>query len=234
MYNSEYEKYKKQLLKENKENEKNQDNDTVSKDATAVTNEIDTYTSLSVGYSDDTRGIMDPDPFGYEMNIVWVGEDEVGKRTLLKHFAKEGEFISDYRAVLGIKPYSRFELVDNKKICYSIREISSEGKIKSMRSLFFKITDAAFVIFDLTNRISFNKTESWIEELRKANNELVIILVGTKNDLNNERKINKNEAEDLAKKVQAFKYVETSGNTGENLEEIFMMLSRKLIEKRES
>ena len=80
------------------------------------------------------------------------------------------------------------------------------------------------LLFDVTKRSSFNACKNYLEEVRlNSDRKCVIYLVGNKIDLENERQITKEEAEDFAKK-ENIKYIETSAIKNMKVTEAFTSL----------
>jgi len=91
------------------------------------------------------------------------------------------------------------------------------------------------VVYDVTQRNTLtNGVRDWYEELKKNCediNNLMLVLVGNKIDIEDQREVDKIEAEQFAKKIGAF-YWEASAKTGFNVEEIFTDICSKLDENK--
>eukprot|EP01091_Cochliopodium_minus_P012427 TRINITY_DN3757_c0_g1_i2.p1 TRINITY_DN3757_c0_g1~~TRINITY_DN3757_c0_g1_i2.p1 ORF type:complete len:117 (-),score=27.80 TRINITY_DN3757_c0_g1_i2:14-364(-) len=86
------------------------------------------------------------------------------------------------------------------------------------------------ILFDTTNTESFQNIKYWIEEVeRYSNNEPVIIFVGTKCDLVDQRRIVREEIEDFAKQI-GIHYMETSSKFPMNVDECFLYLANEVYE----
>lgn len=69
--------------------------------------------------------------------------------------------------------------------------------------------------------MSFAHIESWIDQIKEAGNaETEMILVGSKADLEGERKVAKKQGEALAEKYN-LKFVETSAKDDANVAKVF-------------
>ena len=88
-------------------------------------------------------------------------------------------------------------------------------------------------VFDVSNRNSFNNVITWYNDLLKHTNknieELTILLVGNKNDLEN-KEISYEEASKLAQELK-IPYIETSAKLNENINKIFYNISEDIYEK---
>lgn len=93
--------------------------------------------------------------------------------------------------------------------------------------MYYKNAIAACVVFDVTNRDSFDKCQSWVQELNeKANPNIIITIVGNKIDLDGHQ-VSKEEAEDYAKK-NGLVYYEASAKQNINVDLIFNEIAKKL------
>lgn len=86
------------------------------------------------------------------------------------------------------------------------------------------------MIFDLTERNSFDKLPEWIESFKNARGEQPLLLIGNKSDLGNTIKIEDKEAGTFAKKNN-MELIITSAKTGQNVEEMFIQLTKRILDK---
>ena len=99
-----------------------------------------------------------------------------------------------------------------------------------MTSSYFKGSKGVLIVYDITNYSSFESVDRWINEFRmKSEENSAIILVGNKNDIEEERKVTKEEGEEKAKKYN-LAFFETSAKDGKNVEEAFKCLFEKVVE----
>ena len=85
--------------------------------------------------------------------------------------------------------------------------------------------------FDLTNRKTFEKLNSFLEEtMSNASSNLVIMLVGNKSDLKDKREVTRDEANEFAERMNML-YIEVSAKTGENVQNAFNQLSEEIVRR---
>ncbi len=172
----------------------------------------------------------------YRFKFIIIGEHEVGKTSLVKRFV-EKKFSKDYRATLGLNILSHsFKFVGNE-ISVSLWDIGAQAYFKRFRKTYYIGAQAAFIVFDLTNRESYEQTTKWFEELNEfiGSPDLPIVIVGNKSDL--ERKVEYQEGVTLASELSSrgvtnISYIETSALTGANVEDAFSLISYHYITKR--
>jgi small GTP-binding protein len=84
--------------------------------------------------------------------------------------------------------------VDGNDVSAQIWDLGGQESFKSLRKLYLEGANGALVMFDLTERESFDKLNEWIESFREARGDKPMVLIGNKSDLENQRKITDNEA----------------------------------------
>jgi Ras-related protein Rab-1A len=89
------------------------------------------------------------------------------------------------------------------------------------------------LVLDLTNRSSFEGVEKWMEDVNTYGpKDCVIIIVGNKSDLDDDRQVSYTEAYNLAKKYDTV-YIEVSAKTGYNVLNVFEELTKMMIRKED-
>ncbi|MFX0000751.1 MAG: GTP-binding protein [Candidatus Hodarchaeota archaeon] len=167
----------------------------------------------------------------YRFKFVILGDHEVGKTSIIRRFV-ENRYTTDYRATIGINILSHeFQFFGNK-IGVSLYDLGAQKYFKRFRKVYYLGAQAAFIVFDLTNRDSFQNVKDWYEELKLFTEEedIPIIIVGNKTDLVEDRKVFYQEGAKLANilsKGEKIKlsYIETSALTGSNVEDAFNLIS---------
>ncbi|MFX1311735.1 MAG: Rab family GTPase [Promethearchaeota archaeon] len=167
----------------------------------------------------------------YRFKFVIIGDQEVGKTSLVKRFV-ENKFSDSYRATIGFDVSSRSIDLYGNRVEFSIWDIGGQGYFKRLRHVYYQGAQTAFIVFDLTNRNSFDNARKWYFELRNfiQEREIPIIIVGNKSDLKEKRLISYQEAIDLLyelikqSKIK-ISYIETSALSGENVENAFTIIA---------
>ncbi|MFX1428167.1 MAG: Rab family GTPase [Promethearchaeota archaeon] len=166
----------------------------------------------------------------YRFKFIVIGDHEVGKTSILRRFV-EGRYLADYRTTIGLNVLTHnFEFFGNE-ISLFLWDIGAQQYFKRYRKVYYKGAQAAFIVFDLTNKDSFYNIRTWLNELNEfKEHEISVVIVGNKRDLENEREVDREEAETLAemlseKQNRKISYVETSALSGENIEEAFGIVS---------
>jgi len=173
----------------------------------------------------------------YRFKFVILGDHEVGKTSIIRRFV-EKRYTTDYRATIGINILSHeFEFFGNK-IGVSLYDLGAQKYFKRFRKIYYLGAQAAFIVFDLANRESFENVKSWYEELRlfTLGEDIPIVIVGNKTDLLEDRKVYYQEGAKLANNLSEsekikLSYIETSALTGSNVEDAFNLISYHYVMK---
>ncbi|MFW9876436.1 MAG: Rab family GTPase, partial [Candidatus Thorarchaeota archaeon] len=173
----------------------------------------------------------------YRFKFVIIGNHEVGKTSLVRRFV-ENKFSHDYRATIGLNILSHSIEFFGNNIVYSLWDIGAQSFFQRFRQTYYLGAQASFIVFDLTNRESFNSVLNWYDELESHINQrdLPMIIVGNKSDLKDQRVIKYEEGVDLVNKLshktkRRISYIETSALSGENVEDAFTLVAYHYISK---
>ena len=112
-------------------------------------------------------------------------------------------------------------MINGKNFIVKIYDTSGQEKYNSMVSNYYKKADGIILVFDLTNKESFDSINKWIKDINDNvdSKKIKRVLVGNKIDLTDLRVITKEEAEEMAKSYEV-KFYETSAKTNEGIGEL--------------
>ncbi len=156
----------------------------------------------------------------------------VGKTSLITRFSKR-TFSELYKQTIGTTLNIAEANVGSVLIRLVIWDLGGQPRFDAVRKLYFLGSDAAIMVFDLTKRETFDNLEGWRQAFQKAvPDEVPITLVGNKVDLASKRAVQEIEAERYQMRQEFDAYVETSARSGENVAELFDVLTRLLVQSR--
>ena len=117
--------------------------------------------------------------------------------------------------------------LDNNQVKLVVWDIAGQSRFSKLRKFYYKGSQGAFAVFDLTNPDTFLKLSEWVASFRKTVGEDVpMVLIGNKMDL--DRKVDRKDAENLAKELGCI-YFETSAKLNQNVDHVFDQLSIKIL-----
>ena len=156
----------------------------------------------------------------------------VGKTSISTRFIK-GKFvkIDISKRTINTNCFQKRIQINNLIFNLNVWDTAGEEKYHAMAPIFYRGAQGAVVIFDVTNRETFNRATKWFKELNEfAEGNPKIILVGNKIDLPN-RVISNEEATALAQQYNC-NFLEVSALLGTNVNEIFHSLATSIYEER--
>ena len=103
-----------------------------------------------------------------------------------------------------------------------------QERLKDFIGKVIKKRDGIVLVYDITNRESFENINSWIIEIKKGENNKKILLIGNNCELEDKRQVSYEEGEELAKSNNIL-FIETSPKNNENVIEAFELLAEELI-----
>ncbi|NHI91587.1 MAG: GTP-binding protein [Candidatus Lokiarchaeota archaeon] len=164
--------------------------------------------------------------------MVLFGSEGVGKTSLIHRFVND-KFDADYTTTIGYNIYEKIINLDRYNISLIIYDFGGQEQFKSIRRRFSQGTDIAFLVYDITDKESFNDLSKWKFELSDVSNNATFIIVGNKKDLEEERQVVKKLDKDLIEKLDAINFFETSAKTGENVEDAFILLVKETLKRNQ-
>ncbi|BFG22222.1 hypothetical protein CerSpe_084970 [Prunus speciosa] len=173
----------------------------------------------------------------YVFKVVVIGDSAVGKTQILSRFTKN-EFCFDSKSTIGVEFQTRTVTIKGKLIKAQIWDTAGQERYRAVTSAYYRGALGAMLVYDITKRQTFDHVARWVEELRAhADSSIVIMLVGNKADLGEQRDVPTEDAVEFAEDQGLF-FSETSAFSGENvdtaffsvLEKIYGVVSKKALE----
>ena len=162
------------------------------------------------------------------VRVVIIGKTEVGKTSIIYRYIKN-YFQNNLESTIGVSVFPRVIQENNKKIIINYCDTAGQEKYRSLGSLYYRDSIAAIIVFDLTNRESFEQISSWVDEYKSFSSNPFIFFAANKNDLKENIVINENELLDLSQKYDT-DCILTSAIDGTGINELFTIVSTKIFE----
>ncbi|BFZ17346.1 hypothetical protein BsWGS_20385 [Bradybaena similaris] len=164
--------------------------------------------------------------------VMLIGDSGVGKTCLLVRF-KDGTFLSgSFISTVGIDFRNKVVDVEGTKVKLQIWDTAGQERFRSITRAYYRDAHALLLLYDVTNKTSFDNVRAWLGEINDyAQEDVVIMLLGNKCDVNSDRVVKREEGERLAKE-HGVAFMETSAKTGVNVELAFMAVARDLKMKK--
>lgn len=170
---------------------------------------------------------MSATEYDYLFKIIMIGDSGVGKSALLTRFADQyydDEFISTIGVDFKIKTIE----VEGKIIKLQIWDTAGQERFRTITSSYYRGAHGVLIVYDVTNRSSFNNIHNWLKEVdRLSPPNIPKLLIGTKTDLVRHREVQEKEAQALTDLLK-IKLIETSARANQKVDDIFYQLSKQI------
>ena len=158
--------------------------------------------------------------FDYLLKFIVIGDSSVGKSNIISKY-KENKFDEKGQPSIGVQFIAKNVVIENTTFRLQVWDTAGQETFRSMTRIYYKNSSCAFIVYDITEKESFNHVESWINECKKIAPETVLlVLIGNKSDLNESREVSYEEGLKFAEKNKML-FFETSAKNGVNIENIF-------------
>ena len=168
----------------------------------------------------------------YELlyKMIIIGDTCVGKSNILSRYIRQ-EFTQDTKSTVGVELGIKFLKVKNVNAKIQIWDTAGQERYRAITSSYFKGSDGCFIVYDITNEISFDNIEKWYELIQnETGKDIPVIIIGNKCDLENERKISTETGKNKAKEMNC-PFYETSALSNIMIEEVFKSICEDIFNK---
>jgi Ras-related protein Rab-5C len=166
----------------------------------------------------------------FSFKIIVIGDSAVGKSSLTLRGTKN-HFKDFYTPTIGFEFLSFNIRIKNQTVKLQIWDTCGQEVYRSLISSFYRNSSLAIIVYAIDNQESFDNLESWLDEIKSQTHpNLRIFLIGNKSDLEDQRLISKETAEELVKDHNIDLFMETSAKTGINAQDVFVKAAKMLLE----
>ncbi|XP_036714914.1 ras-related protein Rab-17 isoform X2 [Balaenoptera musculus] len=160
--------------------------------------------------------------------LVLLGSGSVGKSSLALQYVK-----NDFKSILptvGCAFFTKVVDLGAASLKLEIWDTAGQEKYHSVCHLYFRGANAALLVYDVTRKDSFCKAQQWLKDLEEEFHpgEVVVVLVGNKTDLHQERQEGREFAES-----KGLLFMETSAKLNHQVTEVFSAVARELLQREE-
>jgi len=163
-----------------------------------------------------------------DFKVVTLGEGRVGKTSLTLKYV-ENRFDDGQESTINANFLTKSISVGGKTGTFNIWDTAGQEKFRALARIYYRSATGAIIVYDITDRSSFERVVTWVKELKKmAEPGIAIVIAGNKSDLAAERRITEEEATRYADSEGA-KHFSTSAKTGQGVKELFDELARQVM-----
>ena len=156
----------------------------------------------------------------YQINrqkIIFTGDISVGKTSIISVLMGQ-KFNNEYEASIGVDFFSKTIKYKGKIIKLQIWDSAGQEKFRSLIPNYIRSSSLVFIVYDITNRKSFESLQLWIDFVNNIENSNIVI-VGNKIDLEEKREIPTEEGKKFADEKN-YEFFEVSAKNDKNLSDM--------------
>ena len=167
----------------------------------------------------------------YIIKILTLGDTLVGKSSIVLRFS-DNRFDDNQLATIGIDYKTKYIKVKDASVKVLLWDTAGQEKFRNIARQYYKGANGVLLIYDVCDRKSYERIGFWMDELKQNNEieQLYIILVGNKIDLEEKRVVTREEAEKYAEDNN-INYLEVSAKTGEGILDLFNEVTKGTMDK---
>ena len=163
--------------------------------------------------------------------VVLVGDSGVGKTCIISRYIS-GAFNQNSPSTNGASYASKLISFDElkKTISLDIWDTAGQEKYKSLTKFFYKDAAVAILVYDVTNRNSFESMKNfWYGQIQDFGSKNIILgVAGNKCDMYDKEEVNESEGKAFAESIGAFFEI-TSAKNNTGINELFNTSSNKFV-----
>ncbi|KAJ3673752.1 hypothetical protein LUZ60_005744 [Juncus effusus] len=160
--------------------------------------------------------------------LVFVGDQSVGKTSIITRFMYD-KFDSTYQPTIGIDFLSKTMYLEDRTVRLQLWDTAGQERFRSLIPSYIRDSSVAIIVYDISDRQSFLNVSKWIEEVHtQKRHDVIIVLVGNKNDLIDQRQVSLDEGEAKARELGVIVFMETSAKSGFNIKTLFRKIASTL------
>jgi len=162
--------------------------------------------------------------YDYLFKLLLIGDSGVGKSCLLLRFADD-TYTESYISTIGVDFKIRTLDLSGKTCKLQIWDTAGQERFRTITSSYYRGAHGIIVVYDVTDKESFNNVKHWMQEIEKyAADGVNKLLIGNKCDLSSKKVVSYDEAKELSDSLNV-SFMETSAKNAHNVEQAFQKMA---------
>eukprot|EP00331_Platyophrya_macrostoma_P003503 CAMPEP_0176424454 /NCGR_PEP_ID=MMETSP0127-20121128/10845_1 /TAXON_ID=938130 /ORGANISM="Platyophrya macrostoma, Strain WH" /LENGTH=213 /DNA_ID=CAMNT_0017805511 /DNA_START=32 /DNA_END=673 /DNA_ORIENTATION=+ len=168
--------------------------------------------------------------FDYLFKLLLIGNSGVGKSCMLMRYS-ENSFTTNFFNTIGVDFKIKSIVLDQKNVKLQIWDTAGQDRFRTITCSYYKGAQGIMIVYDITDKESFDSVKGWMSEIEKYAQENVIkILVGNKSDMGDKRRVTFEEGQEFARQ-NGMSFFETSAKSSTNVDLAFQTIAKTIMDK---
>mmetsp|Transcript_26901 Transcript_26901/g.67617 ORF Transcript_26901/g.67617 Transcript_26901/m.67617 type:complete len:206 (+) Transcript_26901:73-690(+) len=161
------------------------------------------------------------------LKVIILGDSGVGKTSLMNQYVNK-KFSNQYKATIGADFLTKEVIIDDKLVTLQIWDTAGQERFRTITSSYYRGAMGIIIVYDVTDKESFNHVVDWMKEIDKyASDQVNKLLIGNKSDLASKKVVQYDEAKEFADSI-GVKFMETSAKNSHNVEQAFQTMASEI------
>ena len=157
----------------------------------------------------------------------------VGKSNIISRYTYN-RFLPEHEITIGCEFMSKNVMYEDRSIRIQLWDTAGQEAFRAITRSYYKNSACAIIVYDITNRKSFENLKSWLNECKEmCSKDILIVIIGNKTDLENKRTVTFDDGKIFADDNNLI-FFETSALNGEGINDVFQFCVKEIVEKLES
>ncbi len=167
------------------------------------------------------------------IKVVLIGESGVGKTSIIQRYVND---VYDPNQLLSSSAQfitKTVELNDEQSIKFDVWDTAGQEKFRALAKIFYKDAKAIVLVYDITNRSSFEQLQNyWFKEIEENSlSDAILVIVGNKSDLYENEQVSDKEGQKFADEKNAI-FKRTSALSNRNIDSLFKDIAKKYFDPK--
>jgi len=169
----------------------------------------------------------DAPEYEYLFKLLLIGNSGVGKSCILMRYA-DNSFTENFFNTIGVDFKIKTISLNDQVIKMQIWDTAGQDRFRTLTSSYYRGAHGIIIVYDVTNKDSFDNVRQWMTEIEKFASESVNkLLVGNKSDLEEQREVTSEEGMELAKKFD-IPFLEVSAKNSTHVDDTFKTMASEI------
>jgi Ras-related protein Rab-11A len=155
--------------------------------------------------------------------VIVIGDPAVGKSSIIQNLVNESEPIKEvYKSTIGFDIFNYSAHINEKLITMQIWDTCGLIDFSTCTPKLYNNVSLAIIVYEIDKKNTFDNIQNWLNLLKlNSSAETIVFIVGNKLDLEEFRKVSKEEGEKYVKDNEFKFFTETSAKDRKYVKEMF-------------